>query len=60
MGIFRKCKNCGEVVEFVFNKNHKRVPLNIKPEVVMDKGTRKYVQVRTNHFVTCCKDKKRE
>jgi len=58
MGTFGTCKNCGEPVEFVFNKNHKRVPINIVPSIQYSKYTGKYVHVRLNHFVTCGKKQK--
>ena len=55
MGTFIKCKMCGEKIEIMRNKNNKKVPINIEPSVIIDKVTRKYKQVRLNHFVTCCR-----
>ena len=60
MGIFVNCKKCGERIELVFNRNHKRVPLNIKPSVVTDNNTRILKRMRVSHFVTCCKDKNKQ
>jgi thymidine kinase len=57
MGIFIKCKRCGEAIEMVRNKNNRKIPMNIEPSVVVDKDTREYKSIRLNHFVTCNKNK---
>jgi len=53
MGAIITCKKCGEKIEFVFNQNHKKIPLNVNPSVQYDKATGRYVHVRVSHFVTC-------
>ena len=58
MGTFANCRWCGERIEFVLNKSHKKVPLNIEPDVVIDKRTRELLHVRVSHFTTCGKSKR--
>lgn len=60
MGTFANCKICGERIEFVFNKNHKKVPLNIEPSILLNKDTRTLQHIRVSHFVTCCKNKNKK
>jgi hypothetical protein len=56
MGKFGNCKICGEKIEFVINRYKKKIPINIKPSIVIGED-RSLQHVRVNHFVTCCKDK---
>jgi hypothetical protein len=58
MGTFANCRVCGERIEFVLNKNHKKIPLNIMPSILLNKYTRRLEQARVSHFTTCCKNKK--